>query len=79
MMTTDVEKAMTDGAELVLLLAHQEPTEPKPVGVVVRALPGGVFRLRITRRGGGLAVGDEVRARPSELAPYSWARALPDK
>jgi hypothetical protein len=79
MMITDVEKAMTDGAELVLLLDSQEPTEPKPVGVVVRALPGGVFRLRITRSGGVLTVGDTIRVRAAELAPYSWARALPDR
>jgi hypothetical protein len=78
-MNSDVEKAMADGAEVVLLLAHQEPTEAKPVGVVVSARPGGTYLLRVTRRGGGLSVGDEVRVRPAELVPYSWARALPEK
>jgi hypothetical protein len=79
MTVSDVERAIADGAELVLLLDSQEPTEPKPVGVIVRQHSVGIYTLRITRRGGGLTLGDQVRARPAELVPYSWARALPER
>src|ERR1700756_4078068 len=60
MMNSDVEKAMSSGTEAGLLPAYQQRTE-------VRARPGGIYVLRVTRRGGGLTVGDEVRVRPAGL------------